>query len=250
VRVHLLLLLPEVEVPNPDGLVVRGGVEVFAVGVEGEAADPVVVAVEGVQQFSGLAEEQLDEFVPAAGEDEGLEVVGNAVGALLVELLQRVHAQLGRELVLEELRVHQLGAGLALDQQQRLNHVVVRKEPQQRRLLVDVPDDDALVVGPADEGLPVLGDRQPPHPALVASEGLLAVASADFPQADGLVPGAGEDHVALGVEVDVGDVVVVAVERLEAQVVVVDVPQLDGEVGGAGGQVAALVVEVDVVDRV
>jgi hypothetical protein len=44
--------------------------------------------------------------------------------------------------------------------------------------------------------------------------------------------------------------VVVAVERLEAQVVVVDVPQLDGEVGGAGGQVAALVVEVDVVDRV
>lgn len=43
--------------------------------------------VESVQQLAGLAQEELDELVPAAGEDELLEVVGNAVRALLVQLL-------------------------------------------------------------------------------------------------------------------------------------------------------------------
>lgn len=55
-------------------------------------------------------------------------------------------------------------------------------------------------------------------------ERFLAVPSADFPQPDGLVPGAGEDEVSLWVEVDIGDVVVVAVEGLEALVIVIDIP--------------------------
>lgn len=43
---------------------------------------------------------------------------------------------------------------------------------------------------------------------------------------------------------------VVAEQRLEAEVVVVEIPELDGEVGGAGGKVPALVVVGDKVDGV
>jgi hypothetical protein len=43
---YFLFFFSEVQVPDPDGLIVRGRVEVLAVGVDGQAADPVVVACE------------------------------------------------------------------------------------------------------------------------------------------------------------------------------------------------------------
>lgn len=52
-----------------------------------EAADPVIMSEEGVKVLASLCEEELDEFVPACGEDEGLVVGGDSVGALLGELL-------------------------------------------------------------------------------------------------------------------------------------------------------------------
>jgi hypothetical protein len=81
-------------------------------------------------------------------------------------------------------------------------------------------------------------------------KGLSAIASAGFPESDGLVARAGEDEVALGTEGHVGYVVVVAVQGSQAQVVVGAVPQLYGQVGGAGGQQSALLVVVDAVDGV
>jgi hypothetical protein len=107
------------------------------------------------------------------------------------------------------------------------------EEPEDGDLLIHVPHYHALIVGSTDESLPVFGDGQLPDPTLVTAEGLLAVTSIDLPESDGLVSGAGEDHISLGVEIDIGDVVVMAVKGLEAQVIVIDIPQLDGQVGGA-----------------
>ena len=146
--------------------------------MQGHAAHPVVVPVEGVQQLAGLTQEELDQLVPAPREDELLEVVGNAVRALLAQLLQRVHPHLRRELVLQELRVHQLRTRVSFYQQHRLNHLLVGEEAKGWRLPVDIPDNDALIVRPAHKRLPVLGNAQPPDPAIVASEGLLAVCGA------------------------------------------------------------------------
>lgn len=58
------------EVPYSDGLVVRGGVEIFIVGVDGETADPVVVAKEGVEVLAGLGQENLDELIPTCCENK------------------------------------------------------------------------------------------------------------------------------------------------------------------------------------
>lgn len=41
---------------------------------------------------------------------------------------------------------------------------------------------------------------------------------------------------------------VMAVEGLEALVIVIDVPEFYGEIGGARGKVAALLVVVDIID--
>jgi hypothetical protein len=218
--------------------------------VQRQAAHPVVVSDEGVQMFAGLEHEELDELVPAAGEEEGLVVAGHPVGAFLIQLLQGVHPDLWRELVLQKLGVHHLGAGLALDEQYCFDDVVVGEEAQGGCFLVDVPDYDRLVVRAADEGLSILGNGDPPDPVLVAGVGTLAIACADFPELDGLVAGAGIDHVAFGVELHVGHIVVVSEEGLEAEVVVIEVPQLDGEVRGAGGQVAALLIVSCMVDRI
>lgn len=111
-----------------------------------------------MEELSGLAEEELDELVPAAGEDELLEVVGDAVRALLVELLQRVYPHLRGELVLEELGIHEFGTGVSFDQQHGLNHILMGEEPQGRSLLVDIPNNDALIVRPAHKRLPVFRD--------------------------------------------------------------------------------------------
>jgi hypothetical protein len=100
VRVDLLLLLPEVQVPNADGLVVRAGVEVFTVGVQGQTAHPVVVSHEGMKMLSGLQDEQLNEFIAASGEEEALEIVGDSLCALLFELFQGVHPRLWGKLML------------------------------------------------------------------------------------------------------------------------------------------------------
>jgi hypothetical protein len=157
-RGHRLLLLSEVEVPHLDRLVVGGRVEVLAGGVQGQTAHPVVVAGEGVQQFARLGQEELDQLVPTASEDEALEVPGDTAGSLLAQLLQRSHAHLGGELVLQELGVHELGAGLALDQKYSLDDVIMGEESQHWRFLAHIPDDYALIIRPANEGLPVPRD--------------------------------------------------------------------------------------------
>ena len=153
-----------------------------------------------------------------------LEVVGDAVCALLVELLQRVHPHLRGKLVLQELGVHEFSTGVSLDQQHGLDHVLMGEEPQGRSLLVDIPNDHALIIRPAHKRLPVLRDAQPPDPPIMPRERFLAISSADLPQSDGLIPRAGEDEVSFRVEVDVGDVVIVAVEGLEALIIVIDIP--------------------------
>ena len=48
--------------------------------------------------------------------------------------------------MLQKLGTHQFATVLAFDQLQRLNDVIMRKKPQNRNLLVDVPDYHALVV--------------------------------------------------------------------------------------------------------
>ena len=58
------------EVPYSDGFVVRGGVEIFIVGVDGETADPVVVAEEGVEVLAGLGQEDFDELIPPGCENK------------------------------------------------------------------------------------------------------------------------------------------------------------------------------------
>ena len=77
--------------------------------MHGEAADPVVVSEEGVEVLSGLRQEELDQLVPACREDEGLVVRGHSIGALLGELFQCGHSDLGGEFMLEKLGVHEFG---------------------------------------------------------------------------------------------------------------------------------------------
>lgn len=43
---NFLFLFSEVQVPDPDGFIVRGRVQILAIGVDGETAYPVVVASE------------------------------------------------------------------------------------------------------------------------------------------------------------------------------------------------------------
>jgi hypothetical protein len=53
----------------------------------------------------------------------------------------------------------------------------------------------------------------------------------DFPKSDGLIPGAGEDHISFWIEVDIGNVMIMPVEGLEAHIIVVNIPKFDGEIG-------------------
>lgn len=43
---NFLFLFSEVQVPDPDGFIVRGRVQILAIGVDGETTYPVVVACE------------------------------------------------------------------------------------------------------------------------------------------------------------------------------------------------------------
>ncbi len=43
---NFLFLFSEVQVPDPDGFIIRGRVQILAIGVDGETAYPVVVASE------------------------------------------------------------------------------------------------------------------------------------------------------------------------------------------------------------
>ena len=83
--------------------------------------------------------------------------------------------------MLQELGVHELGSSLPLHQQHRFYHVVVRKETQRRGFFSQTPNADALVIRTADEGLSVAGQGKTAYPALVTSEGALAVAGGNLP---------------------------------------------------------------------
>lgn len=133
--------------------------------------------------------------------------------------------------MLEKLAIHELCACISFDKKDCFYYVIMGKEAKSWGLLLDAPDHYTLIIGATYECLPVFGYCQAPHPALMTCEGALAVASGDLPESNRLIPGRRKDKVAFRVEADVGDVVVVSVEGLKAEVVVVDVPEFDGEIG-------------------
>jgi hypothetical protein len=94
----------------------------------------------------------------------------------------------------------------------------VSEEAEDERFLVDVPDDDALVVGGWDDGLPACWEQYPSNPVLVSAEGAFAVAGGDVREFDGFVSRAGEEGVSLWVEGEVEDVVVMSEESFAAEV--------------------------------
>lgn len=57
-RLNLLLLLPKVQVPHPNALVVRTRVQVLPRHVQRKRTHPVVVPVESVQMLPRLQQEQ------------------------------------------------------------------------------------------------------------------------------------------------------------------------------------------------
>lgn len=183
-----------------------------------------------MQMLSSLSQEQLYQFISTACHDEGLIIIRHPVRSLLLQLLQCVHSHLGRKFMLEKLSVHQLSTCLSFDQHQSFDDIIVGKETKGRGFFTDAPNYHALVVRPTHYGLPILRNRQSTHPVLMTRPRALAVASIDFPQFDSLVSRAREDHVALGIEEDVADVMIMTEESLEAEVVVIEIPELDGEI--------------------
>lgn len=155
-----------------------------------------------------------------------MEIVADTVSSLFVQLLQCVHPDLGGKFMSQELAVHQFGAGLAFDHEDSLYDIVMCEKSENWGLLIDVPHYHALVIGPRDKALPVSGDRKTADPRLMPRKGLPAVSSARLPQPDRLVSRAGEDEVSFRGEADIGDVVVVAVEGADAEVVIGGIPQL------------------------
>ena len=133
--------------------------------------------------------------------------------------------------MLQKFAIHELCARISFDQEDCFYYVIVGEEAKSWCFLLDVPNHHALIIRATDECLPILGHGQASHPAFVACESPFTVACGDFPEPDRFVSGCGQDQVTLGIEADVGDVVVVSVEGLEAEVVVVDVPEFDGEIG-------------------
>jgi hypothetical protein len=105
-RVHFLLLLPKIEVPYSYALIVGTRVKEFPTGMQGEVADPVIVASECMEQLAGLTQEELDKFITASRQDKCLEIIGNAIGSFFTEFLKGVHSDLRGEFMFEELRVH------------------------------------------------------------------------------------------------------------------------------------------------
>lgn len=85
-----LLFLPEVQVPNPDRLVVRCRVQVLPCRVHRQPLHPVIVPDERVQQLPRVNSEQTDQLVTTCSEDEHLLVRRDPVDSLLLQLLQGV----------------------------------------------------------------------------------------------------------------------------------------------------------------
>lgn len=83
------------------------------------------------------------------------------------------------------------------------------KEPVLGSLFVDVPNDDALVVGGAGHELIIFGDDNVPHPGFMANECFFAISSANFPKLDSFIPGARNKAVGIVKEGHKGNVVVV-----------------------------------------
>ena len=102
-------------------------------------------------------------------------------------MLEGVHAYFWGEFVFEELGVHELCADFALNEHDCFYDVVVSEKPEHGGFLVDIPHNYRLVIRPADNGLPVLGDSQTSDPILMTRVGAFTVAGADLPQSDSLV---------------------------------------------------------------
>jgi len=58
----------------------------------------------------------------------------------------------------------------------------------------------------------------------------------DLPDFDGLVTGGGDDGISRGMEDHAGDIVIMAVEGLDADIIILEVPQLYRQISRAGGQ--------------
>ena len=111
-------------------------------------------------------------------------------------------------------------------------------------LFIDVPDNDALIIGTTDQSFAIGSGYDTANPSLMAFVDAFAVTCADFPKPDGLVPRAGDDEVAIVQEVRIGHVVLVGVEGFHAHVVVIQVPELDREVGRGRDDVLAVLLVV------
>jgi hypothetical protein len=124
------------------------------------------------------------------------------------------------------------------------------EKSQNRGFFIDIPNNNTLIIRATDKSLPIFGNGEPSNPSFMSIESFLAIPCADLPKSDGLVSRAGEDHIPFRIEIDVGDVVVMAIESLEAEVVVIDIPKFDREVRRARHQVTALVIVVHIVYRI
>ena len=168
-----------VEVPENGGAVLAAGGAEGAVGGDADGVEVAGVADEVVAELAVGEVPDLDEAVPAGGDDEGDGLAG-------------AEADAGDPL------------GVALGLAAGGDGVLALAEgvPELDGLVAGAGDDLAVVDGKGD-GEDVLG---------VADEAAGGLAGVDLPEAEGAVPGSGEGELTVGGDDDVGDEVGVAAE--------------------------------------
>ncbi len=249
-RLQLLLLLTEIQIPNTNSLIVRWRVQITTSRVQRQTTHPIVMTHETMQMLTRLSQEQFYQLVTTPRQNKRLEIISLTVSALLVQLLQSIHTHLSSKLVLQKLSVHQLSTSLTLDQHHSLNHVVVREKTQHRHLLADVPDHHALVVRTTHNRLPVAGNSQPPDPILMSHPRSLTIASIDFPQLYRLIPWTRQHHISFRIKHYIAHIMIMTEQSLKTQIVIVNVPQFYSQVRRTTRYETALLVVTQVVDRI
>jgi hypothetical protein len=148
----------------------------------------------------------------------------DAVDALLAQFFEGVYFGLTGELWLQELRVHQLLTLLSLHQQNRLNDIVMRKIPIDRRLLIHLPHTYTLVVRAADHKFVISTHYYISNPFLMALVRSCVKPRTYFPQLYCLVPWTTYQVVPVHHKIHVTHIVVVSVECLATYKVIIQVP--------------------------
>lgn len=218
--------------------------------MQGQTTYPVIMPIENCQLLSSLCYKQLNEFISAGCEEEGLEIVRNPIATLLAQLFQGINFSFRSKFVFEELWVHKFRAGFSFYQEQCFYYIFVCKKAVDRCFLIDIPYNHRLIIGGADDKLVVDGDSESADPSLMPCESTFTESGIDFPEFDCFIAWTRKDVFAFLDESYVWDVVVVPIKCFTALVVVAKVPEFDGEIRGGGNKVFAMGIVVDAVDGI